>query len=195
MRSANTDYFHNFRFHAQVDGWAGVDYLETTQAGFNTCTTPEYTLEATEYREGTYTYTRKFPGLVTVSDITLGRGVVRTASRFYEWMIRAVEGGEYRADVTILHYHRVGKDPDEAAGFAGTPRSDIGYAKKYKCLECLPIRFKPAGDLDATAADVSIQEVDIAMERFEIIEPENTLTENWEPTAYLSNVTTIGGGP
>jgi phage tail-like protein len=192
MRSANTDYYHNFRFHVGVAGWDGVDYLSTTQAGFNTCTTPEYTLEATEYREGIYSYTRKFPGIVTVSDITLGRGVVRTASRFYEWMVRAVEGGEYRADVTIYHYHRVGKEPDESAGVSGgSPRDDLRYAKRYNCKECLPIRFKPAGDLDATASDVSIQEVDIAMERFEIEEPPEAYPDGWVPTGYLSNVTTI----
>jgi len=186
LRNATTDYFHNFRFHVSTDGPGGIDYLDSREAGFNTCTTPEYTLEAVEYREGIYVYTRKFPGLVTAADVTLGRGVVRRASRFYEWMIRCIEGGEYRATLTIYHYHRVGFEPDEMAD-----RGDTGYAKKYRCYNCIPIRFKVAGDLDATAADVSIQEVDVAMERFEVEEPSEAYTEGWTPDAYLSNVTTI----
>ena len=181
MRSANTDYFHNFRFHARVEGPGGIDYLDSNLAGFNTCTTPELSVEATEYREGIWVYTRKYPGLPTVSDITLGRGVTRRASSFYDWMVRCVEGGEYRATLTIYHYHRVGKEPDERA-----TRDDLAFAKKYICEECVPIRMKPAGDLDATAADVSIAEVDVAMERFKIEEPSAPYPSGWEPTAYLS---------
>jgi phage tail-like protein len=181
MRSANTDYFHNFRFHARVEGPGGIDYLDSNTAGFNTCTTPEMTVEATEYREGIWTYTRKFPGLATVSDITLGRGVTRRVGSFYDWMIRCIEGGEYRATLTIYQYHRVGKEPDERA-----TRDDLAFAKRIICEEAMPIRMKPAGDLDATAADVSIQEVDVAMERFKIEEPPSPYPVGWEPTAYLS---------
>lgn len=181
MRSANTDYFHNFRFHCRVEGPGGIDYLDSNLAGFNTCTMPEITVEATEYREGTWVYTRKYPGPPTVSDVSVGRGVTRRRSSFYDWMIRCVEGGEYRATFTIYHYHRVGKEPDEQAN-----RSDLAYAKRVVCAEALPIRMKPAGDLDATAADVSIAELDIAVERFKIEEPDQPYPIGWEPTAYLS---------
>jgi len=186
LRNATTDYFHNFRFHASTVGPGGIDYLDSQEAGFNTCTTPEYTLEATEYREGIYVYTRKFPGLPTVSDVTLGRGVTRRESSFYEWMIRCIEGGEYRATLTIYHYHRVGFDPGEQAS-----REDQNFAKKYVCYNCIPIRLKIAGDLDATAADVSIAEMDVAMERFEVQQPSESYEAGWAPDAYLSSF----GGP
>lgn len=35
---------------------------------------------------------------------------------------------------------------------------------------CIPTRFKPGGDLDATSAEVSMQELDIAYESFDLID-------------------------
>lgn len=181
MRSANTDYFHNFRFHASVVGPGGIDYLESTEAGFNTCSLPEITTENSEYREGIWTYTRKEPGIATVSDVTLGRGVTPRRSRFYEWMIFNIEGGEYKGTLTIYMYHRVGKEPDESAN-----RTDLGYARKYVCEEAHPIRMKPGGDLDAMSSDISIAEVDISIERYKIVEPDTAYAPGWSPSAYLS---------
>ena len=182
MRNANTDYYHNFRFHVKVEGPGGIDYLDSESAGFNTCTLPELTTEATEYREGIWIYTRKYPGIPTVSDVSLGRGVTRKRSTFYRWMIYCIEGGEYRARMTIYQYHRVGKEPAERA-----VRDDLAYAKKYVCEECLPTRMKPAGDLDATSSDVSIQELDIAIERFKVVQPAKPYPSEWEPsTGWLS---------
>lgn len=181
MRSANTDYFHNFRFHCSVVGPGGIDYLDSIEAGFNTCSLPEITSESVEYREGIWTYTRKEPGIPTVSDVTVGRGVTPKKSSFYEWMIFNIEGGEYKGTLTIYHYHRVGKEPDESAN-----RTDLAYARKFVCEEAQPIRMKPGSDLDATSSDVSIAEMDIAIERYRIVEPSVAYPVGWEPSAYLS---------
>jgi phage tail-like protein len=187
MRGHETDYYHNFRFHVIITGPHGEDYVGSGisgGAGFNTCSTPQITLESVEYREGIWTYTRKFPGIPTVDDVTLGRGVTRTETPFYNWAIKAIEGGQYRATMTIYHFHRVGKEPQE-----GLPRSadEFASARKLICLEALPIRFKPATDLDATSSDISIMEMDVACERFKIEAPTGPANlSGWNPSEYLS---------
>jgi len=183
MRTQETDYFHNFRFHVTCEGPGGIDYIGATEAGFNMCSIPEMTLEAVEYREGIWSYTRKFPGLATVSEVTLGRGVTRSETKFFAWAIKAIEGGAYRATMTIYHFHRVGKEPAEQA----SPRDDLTNARQIKCEEALPVRLKPAADLDAMTSDVSIAEMDVACERFSIKAPDGPENPaDWVPEGYLS---------
>lgn len=178
MRGQKSDPFHSFRFHVLME----PDYVGAAIAGFNTLTIPEETMEAIEYREGIFVYTRKFPGLPTISDITLTRGVTLRETAFYTWMRAAVEGGPYRADLTILHWHRVGKLPSEDPA-----RADADQARRIVCYNAFPIRYKPGGDLDGTSAEISIQEMDIACERFEILGAgAQAETDDWAPAAYLS---------
>lgn len=181
MRGQKSDPFHSYRFHVLME----PDYVGATVAGFNSLTLPEETLESVEYREGIFVYTRKYPGLPTVTDLTLTRGVTLQETSFYSWAVRAIEGGPYRADLTVLHWHRIGKLPD--MGLALRPDADM--ARKIVCYEAFPIRFKPAGDLDATSAEISIQEMDVAVERFEIIRAGAAAeTDDWTPAAYLSTM-------
>jgi phage tail-like protein len=159
-RVESTDPLHNFRFHVRTASEQGQFSSSEGEAGFQSCTLPEVSAEAVEYREGTYTYTRKFPGLPTVTDVSLMRGVTKTDTSFFDWIQAAIRGGEYRTDMTIYHWHRDGKT-------YGT-LSDLNAARKYLCYEAFPIRVKPAADLDATSADVAIAEMDVAIEYFEI---------------------------
>jgi phage tail-like protein len=139
--------------------------------GFSTCTTPEASLEAVEYREGHMIYTRKQPGLPTMADLTLGRGVVLKDTMFYDWVFKTIEGtGQYRTDLIIRHFHR---DALPGATPANNPNStvverDAVPARLYHVQEAFPIRCKIAADLDATASDISVAEVDIAYEHFYI---------------------------
>jgi phage tail-like protein len=181
-RSVVTDFLQGMRFHVDVDAFDGSTRLQPgeIQAGFNSVTLPEATTEATEYREGQYIYTRKYPGLPTVSDITMTRGVTRKDSTFWDWMRQVIEGsGEYRANLSIKHYHR-----DSFLGRSFRPGqvpavpdfntvSEVDPGKlvpsiTYRCYCAFPIRHKVAADLDATSAEVSIMELDVAIEYFEV---------------------------
>lgn len=182
-RAKRFDYLHSMRFHVFVTGFgdgpadaqlntATANGLPT--AGFNACSVPELTQESVEYREGHYIYTRKFVGLPSVSDISMSRGVALRDGTFYAWIKDVVEGNaEYRADVTIRHFHRDAKPQSTSTTtnemMAVEPSPDTGYID-YKCFNCFPIRHKPAADLDATASEVSIQELDLAVEYFRIEE-------------------------
>ena len=181
-RSKDLDLLHGMRFHVFVNGFgnSGEAQLKTNTAagipaaGFNACSVPELSQEAVEYREGHHIYTRKYSGLPSVSDISMSRGVALRDGTFYAWMKDVVEGNaEYRADVTIRHFHRNAKPQSTSFTtndvMAVEPDPDTGYID-YKCFNCFPTRVKPAEDLDSTASEVSIQSIDLAVEWFRIEE-------------------------
>ncbi len=163
-RAQATDPLHNFRFHATVavDGADAVAFTDSTgaQAGFMSASTPEVTVEAVEYREGIDTWTKKLPGVPTWSDVTLARGVMKTDTSFFDWISKAIGNEEYRGDLSVYQWHRDGKTPGQIG--------DLGKARIYSCYEAIPTRVKLAGDLDSTASDISLAEVDIAYEYAEI---------------------------
>lgn len=170
-RPSTSDYFHSMRFFVEVaDGnYNPFEEGGNPSAGFSAVTTPEATMDAVEYREGHLIYTRKQPGLPTMSEITMSRGVVKIDTTFYDWMAKTIEGtGQYRTDLIIDHFHR-----DALPGRTGSnnPNSldikkDAVPVRKYHVMEAFPIRCKVAGDLDATASDISISEMDVAYENF-----------------------------
>lgn len=182
-RAQQTDFLHSMRFHVNAaiaaNGAADLDLNATVkqgkaQAGFTSVTTPEATVEAVEYREGSYIYARKYPGNPTVSDITMQRGVTRGDTSFWKWLRVVIEGsGEYRADLTIMHYHRDRALTREypAQGTVNLAGIDLDNPGRiYHVKEAFPTRHKVAGDLDATASEISIMELDFAWESFEIEE-------------------------
>lgn len=180
-RGKASDFLHNFRFHVIVQGFgaAGDAQLKsaatdgTVTAGFNTCSTPEATQEAVEYREGHYIYTRKYSGLPTISDISLSRGVAKADGTFWAWMKDVIEGNaEYRADLRILHFHRDSKPATSTtAGLPNTEQKALESGSiEYKCQQAFPTRHKVSSDLDATGSEVSIQELDLTIEHFDVIE-------------------------
>jgi len=181
-RAAASDPLHAFRFHVKaLDniglGGASGDHLQPggtgasfmvgtgTEAGFQSVTTPEYTLETADYREGIKTYTEKYPGIPSTNDCTFSRGAARKDAAFYNWIVAAIEGAEYRSDVAIFHFRR------GARKIPFDPATDIGptRSKNYILRECIPSRVKVAADLDASTSDVSLAEVDVVFERFDVV--------------------------
>lgn len=179
-RVQETDYLQGFRFHVRIADFAGDNAGELLgitlpgigEAGFQSVTIPDMSIEPAEYREGIYKYTKKFPGPPTFSDVSLMRGIVSRDTRFFDWGIATQVGSQYRADVEILHYHRANfNNPNTAVENAGLP----GLASRiYKCHECFPIRAKPTADFDATSGEVSMAELDFALEWFEIVDVQDT---------------------
>ena len=175
MRAAVDDLMQGFRFHVTALNALGVDPLQTPergshgepfegggQAGFQSVTLPELSLESTEYREGTFTWTQKYPGPPTVADCTLMRGVSKTDTAFFDWVMGTVNGAEYRSDVTIWHYQRA-EMGQAAMSQTGTDM------RRVMCHNCIPTRVKPAADFDSMSGEVSLAEVDFALESFELL--------------------------
>jgi len=152
-RAETTDFMQNNRFHVVEQG----NFLDPV-AGFQTATLPELSVEEIEYKEGIDSFTRKYPGNPEFDTITLEKGVVRNGTDFFDWVIKSALGGEYRTDLAIWTFHR--SDPKGI--------SDGAPSRIYRLYEAFAVRVKPAGDLDATSADVSLAELDIAFESFDI---------------------------
>lgn len=177
-REVATDFLHSMRFQVVANdaGRPTLDAPGRVDAGFTTVSTPEATVEAVEYREGTFIYMRKFPGNPTVADLTFNRGVAKRDSSFWDWLRVIIEGsGDYRQDLQIKHFHRQEALPRSVGPFTGETANqtviDIGApARVYHVREAFPVRHKVAGDLDATASEVSIMELDVAFEHFEVQE-------------------------
>lgn len=175
-RAQSTDFLHSFRWQVVATSPDGTPRLQPAgrpQAGFSTTTLPEVTIEGAEYREGTFVYTRKQPGVPTVSDCSLQRGTARLDTSFWDWARVAVEGsGEVRADVDINHFHRdtaLNRDfPTDGTQPNLTNINVDAPAFAYHLRECLPIRCKPAGDLDATSSEINLMEFDFSVENFEV---------------------------
>jgi len=198
-RSVKTDYMQNFRFMAvafDAENKKRMQYIPPAagnqiepEAGFSSCGTPSATVEVAEYREGTSVYTKKFPGVPSVEDITMQRGVARGDSTFWAWTKQVIEGsGEYRCTVEINHYAR-----DLAYGFSGgvttdqvlttplsTPqnalanltsiKSDSPPGRIYRLFEAWPNAHKSSADFEATSSDIAVKDLTVVFEYFEILE-------------------------
>lgn len=160
-RAQATDFIHSFRYQVVADAGAPAGEIFDPQAGFSNITTPEMNAEPAEYKEGIHTFPRKYPGAPTVTNITMQRGVVKNESRFYDWMKQVVNGGEYRTDLEIRVFHREDFGEVENAD-RGTP------SKIVRLFNAFPSRAKPVGDLDAVTSDVSLREIDVEFENFDI---------------------------
>lgn len=158
------DPLQGFRFHVTAGDQnfdpIGFTDADSGEAGFQSVTTPEMSLESVEYREGIWTYTRKFSGIPTMNTLTFTRGVYMKDTAFHDWVRGAAEGSEYVTDLIIYHWHRVGKDVDKT--------SDATQARQYIIRNAIPVRVKVAADLDSTSSEVSLAELDVDFENFEM---------------------------
>ena len=172
MRAAANDFMQGFRYHATASDADGNDILQPSidrsdkqldgaQAGFQSVTLPEISVEIAEYREGVFKNTQKYPGPQSFSDITLMRGVTKDDTAFNDMVMASVNGQEYRCDVTIWHYQR------SEMGDAFQRSTDTSH-RRYECSNAFATRAKPAGDLDSMTGDVSLAEVYLAIEGFDI---------------------------
>lgn len=174
-RSAASDLLNNMRFHVTASLPGGVDPLqpraeglaERVQAGFNTVTIPEITSEAVEYKEGLMHFPRKYVGAPTVGDVSLNRGVAARDTTFYDLSMRAAKGnGEYRVDLTILEYAR-----EALRGGRGIDPRTADPARTIRCYNAIPTRCKPSADKDSSSGDISIAEIDFAVEDMDLALP------------------------
>jgi len=147
------------KFH--VTDTQGLLNLATPAAGFNTLVAPEMTLGVAEYQEGLEAYRRKYPGEPTFSAVTLGKGVVKNDTSFYAWVLAGAENKPYRTNIIIKHYHR-----DDVTGLINYVNA-VPY-REIRLLNAFAVRVKMGSDFDATASDISIEDLDIEYERFRL---------------------------
>lgn len=149
-RAIAADHLQAFRF--KVAASAGAMASAPFVGSFQTCTAPEITLENVEFKDNSMSYKRKFPGIPTVNDISLTKGVIQSDTELYDWIVAAKDGSEYRIDITISHTDKEGND-----------------RYQYVLENAFPVRVKVDGDFDSNSSEVTLSEIDIAYESFTVI--------------------------
>lgn len=153
-RSVETDPYHNFRFHLVDPAGGNLDPV----AGFMSVTMPDLSVEEAPYREGVFKWTQKYPGIPSVGDVTLTKGVFKRASDFHNWVLKVINGGqEYRTELILQQYHIT-----DEFGISGTP------SRITRLRECWGKNAKPTPDVDATSSAISIQSLTVSVEEFEV---------------------------
>lgn len=148
----------NTKFHLVDPAGGNLDPV----AGFTSISMPDIAVEEAPYREGTFVYTQKLPGVPTVGDVQLMKGIFKRGSDFFDWVQKVILGGqEYRTELLLQEYHIT-----DEFGITGTP------SRVTRLRECWGKQAKPTSDKDATSSNVSIQSLTISVEEFvpEIIE-------------------------
>ena len=161
-RAMVSDPFHALRFAVAVTPAGSLNPFGLPTAGFNSVTLPTQTQELAEYKEGNMLYRRKYPGDTTFDAVTLSRGVTVVGNEFWNWLNQTARNGEYRVDMEIRHFHR--DDITDENDF-----SQVTPSRTIKCFECLPSSTKVGSDMDSMTSDISLQEITVEIERFEII--------------------------
>lgn len=152
-------------------------------ASFSKVNIPNVTLETQDIQEGVWPFKRRVITGASLDTVSLERGVTLIDSSFWQWAIGAITGDIARKTVIIELLHRTqepalypGPQQDRlrAASLTATATFRGGdvitasikpsipvVAKRWVLHECIPVRVKPASDLDATSAEVSLAELEI----------------------------------
>lgn len=89
-----TDPYRSFNFLVEIDG--------ITRAGFRECSAPDTSTDPIDYREGNeHLTTRKLPGLVKYTNITLKWGMTDD-HELWDWRKKAMEGKVERKNGSII---------------------------------------------------------------------------------------------
>lgn len=159
-RSVETDPFHDFRFHIVDPAGGNLDAV----AGFTNVGMPDITVEEANYREGTHRWTRKFPGIQSVGNVTMTKGIFRRESDFFNWVKKVIDGGQdYRSDLIVQEFHIT-----DEFGIAGSP------SRVTRLLEVWGQSAKPTSDKDATSSAVSLQNLTLSVEEIQVEVIDNT---------------------
>ena len=134
------DPYKNFKFRVEIDN--------LTSAGFSECSGLESEVGCIEYREGGDHITRKLPGLHKVGDITLKRGVTKSAE-LYDWHKNIVNGVSDRRNGSIILLDDDGSD-----------------AVRWKFWDGFPRKYE-GPSFNAKGNDVAIEALVICCERIE----------------------------
>lgn len=153
-RSIETDPFHDFRFHLVDPAGGNLDPV----AGFTTVSMPNVAAEEALYREGTFRWTQKFPGVPSVGDVNLTKGIFRRDSDFFNWVLKVINGGqEYRTELILQEFHI-----SDEFGINGSP------SRVTRLREVWGKDAKPTSDKDATSSNISIQSLTLSVEEMDV---------------------------
>jgi phage tail-like protein len=160
-----------------VSGGAGnilFSIFDPTLA-FSACTAPEIIVEPRVVQPGNWEFKRKVVKTADVSPVSLSRGTQFFDSDFYNWISNAIRGRQpVRRDIVLIHFLPFSVQRQFLFNGTGpelgiTSLGERTPGRAWLLHGCLPTRYKAGSDFDATASDVSIQELELAPEHVDEI--------------------------
>lgn len=153
-RSVETDPYHSFRFHIVDPAGGNLDPV----AGFMSVSMPNVAVEEAPYREGTFQWTQKYPGIPAVGDVTMTKGIFKRNSDFFNWVLKVINGGQdYRTELIVQEYHI-----SDEFGINGSP------SRITRLQEVWGKDVKPSDDHDASASNISVAALTVSVEKIEV---------------------------
>lgn len=134
------DHIGNYNFKVEIEG--------VTVAAFQEVGGLEVTTEVVEFQDGDDITTRKRPGRTSYSNLVLKRGYIAT-DELWEWMSKTIDGTVERKSGSVI--------------LADDTGSEI---IRYNFYEAWPCKWK-GFSLNGMGTDVAIEELELAIERFE----------------------------
>lgn len=176
-RAIIQDYLNKFRFIVTIEepNWADSILKTSISDGrFQNVPLPELTLEEGTLAEGNSMFEHKQAGRPTInSPLTFTRGVILRDGGLAKWIARVIYGEEYRVTLSIYQFHRAGFPKSYVKGESlNTNSFDLqnGTYRKWTLYQAFPQRWKGSDDLDATASDMALEEIDVGFEDFDVVD-------------------------
>jgi len=151
-------------------------------ASFSRISIPSISMDTEEFKEGNWPFRRRVITAASVDTVTMEKGVTLYDSDFWLWAMGAVNGVVSRKAVVIHLMHRTQEpalQPSQQAVRQNAPNltGNVSFngstlvnatikpaipiiAKAWILHDAIPVRVKPASDLDATSGEVSIAEIE-----------------------------------
>lgn len=157
---------------------------------FQSITALEITLEMQELVEGNAYFKRHLIAGGSLNNLTLQRGATFYDAEFWNWISAAVKGdiaslipprmGGHRRNLLLIQHTNISINhaqseaniesitalADALVGFGAGNAANLP-ARAWMLFGCLPVRYKVAGDFDATSGGVSVMELELCMDRME----------------------------
>jgi phage tail-like protein len=140
MPEDRRDYFTLHNFNVEIDG--------VVQAGFKEVEGLDSVTEVIEYKDGDDMTVHKRPGRTKYSNIILRRGFINDPA-FWEWRKSVIEGRVQRKSGSIVIFNDANEE-----------------VMRYNFYEAWPCSWK-GPKLDASGRDVTVEEVELVVERIE----------------------------
>jgi len=136
-------YHKRYAFRIEIDG--------IEKAAFRTCDGLQANVGVVEENEGGQLAPTKELGKASYDNVTLTNGVTDN-TEMWEWMKAALNGDDAAAekDLDIVQLDRAGNE-----------------LKRWNCFSAKPARFMP-GSWDATSEENTVEELELAIERFDL---------------------------
>lgn len=199
-RSGKYDPVESYRFEVQIiavslnpssiiNGLKNGGLSQFARAGFQTCTVPESTTTAIQYRENVDNFGfKKIPGLTRFNDITLTRGVISPPNKaliqiptnfsakdeadgndFYKWVSQVSSFNPALAALSTL----TGTSRNTILRQSNDFRKDMiiilrdrdgNAARRWYLLDVWPTSYKGSSDLDAMSENKAVESLTLTYE-------------------------------